>query len=129
MKKLYIVLLLVSICGITNAQGILKGKITDGKEPISYANISLYQGEEKIISTQADMNGFFTIKNIPAGIYDAKAIFVDYKPWIIKNVIIKDHEITYLEFKLTSETVIPDIIEYVKTTNSNDTASPNKKVR
>jgi len=131
MKKLYIILLLVSICGMSSAQGRLKGKITDGKEPIPYACIVVFQGDKRINSCFSDLDGNYMINPIPAGKYDVKALLVDYKPRIIKNVIIKNNEVTYLDFKLTSEKMIPEnvIIEYEKTSNSQDTTSSNKKER
>jgi len=131
MKKLYIILLLVSICGMADAQGMLKGQITDWKEPIPFANIVVLQGSKQINSCFSDLDGNYMINPIPAGKYYVKSLLVDYKPRIIKNVIIKNNEVTYLDFKLTSEKMIPEnvIIEYEKTSNSQDTTSSNKKER
>ncbi|MEI6346793.1 MAG: carboxypeptidase regulatory-like domain-containing protein [Bacteroidota bacterium] len=104
MKKLYIVLLFVSICGMANAQGTLKGKITDGKEPIPYANIIIVQGGKQFGGAQSDMDGNYTIKPIPPGRYDIKASFVGYAKVTITDVQISNDRITYLDIQLVAKT-------------------------
>jgi len=113
MKKLYIVLLLVSICGMANAQGMLKGIITDGKEPIPYANIIIVQGGKQFGGAQSDMDGNYTIKSIPPGKYDVKAYYVGYKTSITTSVLINADTIAFLNLILTSTVSMLETVEVV----------------
>jgi len=130
MKKLYIVLLLVSICGMAKAQGTLKGKITDGKEPIPYANIIIIQGGRQHGGAQSDLDGNYTIKLIPPGKYDVKANYVGYKTSVTTGVVIKADSVTVLDLKLTSTVDELDVVEvrYEKPLIDRDATSSSESV-
>ena len=110
MKKLYIVLLLVSICGMAKAQGKLKGKITDGKEPIPYVNIVVVKGGKQINSCLSDLDGFYFINPIPPGKYDLKFSLAGYRTTIITGVEIKNDRITFWDIILKTGTLEQDTV-------------------
>lgn len=95
---LYIGLLIVSINGFAQT-GSLVGKVTDksNNDELIGANI-LVVGENKGAST--DIDGKFTIKGIPAGIYKVKFSYVSYNSVSVENVVIKDGQTTTLNISL-----------------------------
>ncbi|MFA5782055.1 MAG: carboxypeptidase-like regulatory domain-containing protein, partial [Bacteroidales bacterium] len=79
--------------------GTLKGKITDKdtKEAIPFASIVIEQGGKQYGGVNTDIDGNYTIKPIPTGKYDVKAVYVGYKPLMIVGVIINSDKITFLD--------------------------------
>jgi outer membrane receptor protein involved in Fe transport len=79
--------------------GTLKGKITDKgtKEAIPFASIVIEAGGKQYGGVNTDIDGNYTIKPIPTGKYDVKAVYVGYKPLMIKDVIINSDKITFLD--------------------------------
>lgn len=88
----------VPVCG----QGTLKGKVTDGKDPIPFANVIIVQSGKQFGGAQTDLNGNYTIKPIPPGKYDVKTSYVGYKTGIVTGVLINADKITFLDIKLVS---------------------------
>lgn len=84
--------------------GKITGKIVDQitNEALPGVNIIV---EETTLGTSSDLNGEFTITNIPFGTYKVKASFIGYNPVTKVDVVVNSAKPTFLEFKL-SETVI-----------------------
>jgi outer membrane receptor protein involved in Fe transport len=89
--------------------GSLKGKITDKdtKEAIPFASIVIEAGGKQYGGVNTDIDGNYTIKPIPTGKYDVKAVYVGFKPLMIKDVIINTDQITFLDVQMekTSQTL------------------------
>jgi Ca-activated chloride channel homolog len=90
----------VPVCG----QGTLKGKVTDGKNPIPYANVIVVQGGKQFGGAQTDLDGNYIIKPIPPGKYDVKATYVGYKASITTGVLVNANKITFLDLVMVLST-------------------------
>ncbi len=76
-----LLILLVLIPGILSAQernSSISGEIRDAvtKQPLPGATVLLLNTK---IGTAADINGYFSIKNIPNGLYSVRASFIGYE--------------------------------------------------
>jgi hypothetical protein len=104
-KLLFTFGIMLALSSIAYPQGTLKGKITDGKEPIPYANIIIVQGGKQFGGAQSDLDGNYTIKPIPPGKYDVKATYVGYQTSSITGVLINADKITFLDVKMSSTSI------------------------
>jgi len=111
---LYVFLSFFSLATIAQS-GELKGSILDkdNGEAIPFANISLIQGGKIVTGGMTDFDGKFTIKPIPAGVYDVKASYVGYKALQITGLRVKAGSITFQDFKLSSSAEILAEVEVV----------------
>ena len=96
-------LIFTAIVLATNAllfaqSGSLKGKLTDkdSKEAIPFASVVIEAGGKQYGGVNTDIDGNYNIKPIPPGKYDVKAVYVGYKPLLIKDVVINSDQITFL---------------------------------
>lgn len=82
--------------------GNLSGCIydTDTKKPLSGANVILSKNEEESYNTTSDNNGRYEFKSIPAGAYDLKAFYEDYKTITIKNIYIPADKFAFQDLYL-----------------------------
>jgi iron complex outermembrane recepter protein len=77
MKKIFIVLIVLFIGNLLNAQYIVRGRITDQDSiPLQGATVFI---EELNKGTTADQNGNYELKNIPGGVYRILYSFVGHK--------------------------------------------------
>lgn len=92
--------------GQTKVGGI-KGKVLDEKgEPLPFANVVAKQKGNIITGTHTDFDGHFMIKSLQPGNYDLEASFVGYKSVNITGVVVKSDQLTFQDFKFTSEAVV-----------------------
>ncbi len=79
----------------------IKGKIFDSQtgQPIPFANVIVSQGDY-LTGTVSEMDGTFTIGDLPVGRYDVKATFIGFKDQVISDVIVRSHQPTILELSL-----------------------------
>ena len=105
MIKLCFSLLLscLSVSAFSQAGQII-GKVVDSKtlEPLSFANVFI---NNTTIGVAADVNGDFTLKNVPIGIADVVFSFVGYKSYQTK-LTVNAEELVKITIKL-----VPDEIE------------------
>jgi len=112
-KHLIYILILISVavCFAENEQphGTIKGNITDvdTKLPLPAANIIL-TGTQHGAST--DLNGNFTIYNVPVGSYTAQCSYIGYEPIIITDVVVKSNRVTMLQTELKSSAINADVV-------------------
>lgn len=102
-KLLISVAIVLSANVILFAQsGTLKGKLSDkqNKDAIPFASIIIESGGKQYGGANTDIDGNYTIKPIPAGKYDIKAVYVGYKPLMIKDVVINSDKITFLDIEM-----------------------------
>ena len=84
---LFIVYLFLSLQGFGQT---ITGKIIDKTGNIPYANVTISNAQNKIITgTTTDENGLFAIKVI-AGNYIITVSYLGYKDWVKKTSILKD---------------------------------------
>ncbi len=104
-KLLFTFGILLAISSLSYSQGTLKGKVTDGKEPIPYATVAAMQDGKLITGSQTNFDGDFTIKPIASGTYDVRISFVGKSDLLISGVKITNDQVTYLrDLKLQEST-------------------------
>lgn len=86
--KYITLLLLLSTNLIFGNTGIIKGTVTDKNEPVPFANIGLIGTK---LGTSADVDGNFTIKNVPAGNYTLQVSAVGFKNYR-KSIVVKENQ-------------------------------------
>lgn len=108
LKKLLLIFFLITTHGFAGITGKLSGKVTDKStgDPLPGANILLL--EEKTLGAAADINGEYTLLNIPPGTYSVRISFLGYKTLTVENVKIQVDQTTRLEVQLSSESITVD---------------------
>ncbi len=102
---LFQVLILISY-SFTETNGSIQGKVIDETTGKGLSGVSVIVEQNGIQkgSTTSDFDGKFDIKSLLPSKYDVKASYIGYnnnKPFIIKDVLVKAGEITFVEEKLT----------------------------
>lgn len=108
MNKLILSLILLILSTTIFAQGIIKGTVVEDEtnEPLIGAYVILLsEKSDQPIGAATDLNGYFEIKDIPAGNYTFEASFVGYKP-NKQEVKIKDNTVTTVDFKLEQNIIV-----------------------
>ncbi len=77
-RIIFAFLLALSGWSIAVAQsGVIEGNIIDDLgDPVSFANVALYQGQDLIRGVQSDLDGKYIIGNLDPGTYDVEVSFV-----------------------------------------------------
>ena len=105
-KNLLMTLAVVlATCTMTmaQAQGRLKGKITDDTgEGVPFANVIVEKGGTQVGGTSTDFDGNYDINPVPPGTYTLKASCVGYNAFQVNNIVIPANKITYYDIKMAS---------------------------
>ncbi len=105
-KNLLMTLAVVlATCTMTmaQAQGRLKGKITDESgEAVPFANVIVEKGGSQVGGASSDFDGNYDINPIPPGTYTLKASCIGYNPFQVNNIVIPANKITYYDIKMPS---------------------------
>jgi hypothetical protein len=111
-RKVLLAVLLTFLPAIALAVGTLKGKVTDKSlgEALVGANVAL---TGTTLGAATNVNGEYTIVNVPVGVYTVKATFIGYGPVTVSNVRVNNELTTYQDFTLQSEAVALQAIEIV----------------
>jgi hypothetical protein len=82
-----------------SGKGTVRGNIYDKEtaEPIGFATVKL---EEALVGASSDINGFFSIANVPTGTYSLKVTYLGYEDHE-ETVVIKEDEIVFLNIYLS----------------------------
>ena len=112
-QTLVVSLLLIGNCAFAQT-GIIKGSVVDEKgNPIPFAVAAIEEGDKIITSTNTDMNGDFTFKNVVPGRYNVKVVNTGFNTFVIPNVEADPNQIAYVNVKLTPTIKdLPPIIVY-----------------
>lgn len=104
----FLVLLLISF-PIFASGGSIKGKVTDKStaEALIGANVVVQSTK---IGAATDLNGFYIIKDIPAGTYTIKASYVGYKSFEQKDLVVKNFQVVELDFELETDFTLAECI-------------------
>lgn len=114
-KLLFTFGILLAISEIALSQGTLKGKVTDGKEPLPYVNVAILKDGKLVSGAQTNLDGYYTIKPINPGKYDVRASYVGMGTQLITGVAISNDLITDLDFKLSAKGDLTEVVvEYVR---------------
>ena len=95
----------LATCTMTmaQAQGRLKGKITDDTgEGVPFANVIVEKGGTQVGGTSSDFDGNYDINPIPPGTYTLKASCIGYNAYVVNNIVIPANKITYYDIKMAS---------------------------
>jgi hypothetical protein len=107
-----VISLLTVLASTAWATGKIRGKVydRDTKEPLVGANV-LVVGTA--MGAAADVNGEFTILEIPAGTYSLRATFVGYSALTVSNIRVNNTLTTDVSFELAGESVTLQQVEIV----------------
>ena len=96
---------ILATCTMTmaQAQGRLKGKITDDTgEPVPFANVIVEKGGTQVGGASSDFDGNYDINPIPPGTYTLKASCIGYSAYVVNNIVIPANRITFYDIKMAS---------------------------
>jgi outer membrane receptor protein involved in Fe transport len=106
-------LLLFLVPGVMFAQsGKIRGTVVDlkTKEPLVGANVVL---EGTSYGSSTDIQGKYTILNVPVATYSIKATYIGYRQMTISNVRVNSDLTTEANFPLPSEDVQVEAVEII----------------
>lgn len=98
MKKLFtLTTFLLSLCVVHAQTGEIKGKVFDeeSKQTLPGANVYV-EVAGNMVGTMTDVDGRFTLKPLPPGIYNLHASFMGYQKYILKGVNVNPDKITFI---------------------------------
>jgi len=106
------ILALVPAVVFAGTTGKLAGKVTDKetKELLIGANVAI---EGTTLGAATDINGEYSILNVPSGVYEIRVTFVGYTTQRVSNVRVNSDLTTLLDVPLSSEAVTLEAIEIV----------------
>lgn len=104
----FLVLLLFSF-PLLAAGGSIKGKVTDKAtgEALIGANVVV---QSRSWGAATNIDGFFEIKNIPAGTYTIKASYVGYASLEKTDVVVKNFQVLEINFELDTDFTLCEIV-------------------
>ncbi len=107
-----IMLLVLSLPVTAGVSGIVEGKVTDAstKENIISVTIQIVGTN---LGTVSNIDGYYVIRNIRAGVYDVKFSLLGYKSVIMKSVAVNADMRTRLDVAMTQSTVELGAVEIV----------------
>ncbi|WP_114782395.1 TonB-dependent receptor [Botryobacter ruber] len=101
MMKIYLSLLMVFLgTAVYGQHGSIRGTVTAGGEPVAFASVGLRHAG---FGTTADVNGYFELKQVPAGSYTLVVSAVGYTQFE-KKVTVAEGQVSRLQAGLHQET-------------------------
>jgi outer membrane receptor protein involved in Fe transport len=114
LRAVFCALLLALLSGVATAgvTGKIRGRIADKAtgEPLVGASIVV---ETTTMGASADVNGEFTILNVPPGVYSVRANYVGYRTVITRQVHVSVDLTTEVKFALESEAIVGQAVEII----------------
>ncbi|MDH3251310.1 MAG: TonB-dependent receptor [Ignavibacteria bacterium] len=94
------------------ASGKISGTVTDKetKEVLVGANVAI---EGTTLGAATDINGEYSILNVPVGVYSIRVTFVGYATQRVSNVRVSSDLTTSLDISVSSEAVTMEMVEIV----------------
>lgn len=115
MKYVLIIMLLFPVC-LFGQTGAIKGRIMHGEEAVSFANVGLAGTN---LGTASDMDGYFEMKQVPAGKYTIQFSAVGYKS-NKQSIVVQPGTVTRLN--ATLESTSQEMDEFVVTGTLKETS-------
>ncbi|RLD12924.1 TonB-dependent receptor, partial [candidate division KSB1 bacterium] len=102
LKYALTILLLYTFSVFAGTTGKINGVVKDSEtgEPLAGANVVI---EGTTMGASTDVDGFYTILNVPPGTYTLRVIYVGYNDALIKNVRVDVDLTTRIDIKLKSK--------------------------
>ncbi len=92
-----------SLAVAQNNPGSIKVLLQDEKkEGMPFANVVVYNGTTQVAVGTTDIDGYAFIKQLTAGKYDVKAVFVGYQTKTISGVIVNNDKTTYFTIPMSN---------------------------
>lgn len=115
MKRLSILLCLLTSFGV-QAQGVLKGTVTDAKTsvPLPFATVKVYKDGKQVHGGTTDLDGIFIIKPLEADTYDIEISNIGYIRQQHDGVKVKGDGFTVMEIQLNPKTLEDSVIVIVQ---------------
>lgn len=102
--------ILLTAVSLAQKTGGLRGSIRDQETGESMIEVSVYLAEDKAkYNSTSDLDGFYSINNVPVGTYTLKLEYVGYKSVSIP-VTISAGKMTLQNVQLAFENVITDVV-------------------
>ena len=104
--------LIISSTIFAQTEGTIKGTVVDEKNiPMPFAPVAVLQDSTIIASTQTDVNGEFTIKNLTPGKYNIKSFFTSYNTTLLEKVSVNLNQIRYVTMNMSlTATGLPPVV-------------------
>lgn len=105
-------ILIISSTIFAQTEGTIKGTVVDEKNiPMPFAPVAVLQDSTIISSTQTDVNGEFTVKNLTPGKYNIKSFFTSYNTTLLEKVAVNPNQISYVTINMSlTATGLPPVV-------------------
>ncbi|MFN0174614.1 MAG: von Willebrand factor type A domain-containing protein [Saprospiraceae bacterium] len=91
------------------AQTVLRGKVTDSKEPLIGATVKVFIDTNAIFSTTTDIHGEYRFELTP-GIYSLECSYTGYKPVVLKGLKVALNKVKTMNIMLSSTSVLDEVV-------------------
>lgn len=121
MKSRTYLLLLAFLLGLSGLQAqntqIIRGQVidTDSEIPLIGATVELIS-VDPVVGTVTDLDGQFTLENVPLGRQALRVNYLGYEPLTIPNVVVDAGKEVILDFKMAESLTQLDVVEVVAET-------------
>lgn len=108
----WLLLFLINQAGLAGITGSISGKLLDKdtRQGLPGAEVIILDTK---LWTITDKYGFYSISNIPPGIYDIRAKMLGYASLVMRNVVIRADMFQEINFEMVSEAIEGPEIEVV----------------
>lgn len=103
---------LIPLSADAGTQGIVEGKIRDAATKEFIVSVTV-QIAGTTMGTVSDIEGYYVIRNIRAGVYDLKFTLLGYKTVIMKNVAVNADMRTRIDVSMDQSTVELGAVEII----------------
>ncbi|HGY56566.1 MAG TPA: TonB-dependent receptor, partial [Caldithrix abyssi] len=110
----YLASFLLFVSLFAGTTGKISGVVKDADtgEPLPGANVVI---EGTALGASTDMDGFYSIINVPPGVYTLRVIYIGYADQIIKNVKVEIDLTTQISISLKSTVLSAESVEVIAT--------------
>lgn len=108
----FLLMMLTTLSAFAGTQGIIEGKIRDASTKEFILSVTV-QIAGTTMGTVSDIEGYYVIRNIRAGVYDMKFTLLGYKTVIMKNVTVNADMRTRIDVSMDQSTVELGAVEII----------------
>ena len=115
LKLLFLCFILPLLSSQAQNNLTISGKVTDkSNQPISYATVTIKEGQTVVTGSITDDNGNFEVKSLAAKNYTIDIQFIGYKPYVGKADLTSGKNISLNKITLTDEATQLEGVEIVQ---------------
>ncbi|MCK9408757.1 MAG: TonB-dependent receptor [Bacteroidetes bacterium] len=107
---IFMLMLFTTVWTSAGTQGILEGRVTDASTKENLVSVTV-QIVGTSIGTVTNIDGFYRLNNVRAGVYDIKYTILGYKSVILKNVTVYADLRTRMDVQLDQSSVELSVVE------------------